>query len=198
MKKLFVFILLVILWLPFCFAQSDDVEAVPLPKSLRTNEVNLQNVKKERKIKMLAGGYVGFQFGTFNNIELAPHFGFYPAEWLCIGVGGLYMFMSQHYMSTTIKTHDYGFNAFVEGYAWKRLILHASYEYVNYARAYLDPNNKIYTERIGCHGILVGVGYKHYITDNVSMYSLILFNLNQNTDSFYSNPLFRVGVNYDF
>ena len=198
MKRLLVFILFLAMLLPAGFGQSYDITNVPLPKSLRSNSANSQTAKKERKIKMMAGGYFGFQFGTFTNIEIAPHFGFYPVEWLCVGVGGLYIFMNQNYAGNSINTHDFGFDAFVEGYAWKRLILHASYEYVNYAKAYASSNNKITTERTDCHGILIGPGYKQPISNNISMYTLVLFNIYQNADSFYSNPLFRVGVNVDF
>ncbi|MDR1758303.1 MAG: hypothetical protein LBR51_05030 [Bacteroidales bacterium] len=192
------------LWLTFLlfgifvstFAQYD--EDVPLPKSLRPYQSREKN--NNRYITLAAGGSVGAQFGTYNALSISPFFGVYPKiKWLLLGVSATYMFSYDSYYKYAM--HVFGGGIFAEGLIWKqRIIVHAGYEYVNYGNPYLDPNNpnKILTERIESHGVMIGPGYRQKLTEIFSVYGLMLFNVIPNENTFYSNPTFRIGFVADF
>lgn len=199
MKKFRLFLIATVLILPqISFAQI-AIDNVPLPKSLRTittSRTTKNGEVKERKIKINTGGYFGLQLGTNIAIDLSPRIGFYPFKNMCIGIGGTYMFMSQKSYGERINTHIFGGNAFVEGYFWDKLVLHASYEFTNYPRVYaISGSNETYTERVNTQALLLGGGYQQRISNMVSLYGLILFDVLNDTYSFYSNPQIRVGVN---
>lgn len=174
-----------------CYAQYDDV---PLPKSLR----NTKPAKAERKLKMMAGGTFGAQFGSYTAVSLSPMFGIYPVDWLLLGVGGTYMYSYEGYYG--LSSHVYGGTAFIEGLIWKqRIILHAGYEYINYDQFYMiSGSSQIYKERVGSHAILLGPGYRQPVSESVNIYALLLFNVIQNYNSFFANPIIRIGVTFDF
>ena len=169
-----------------------QVEDVPLPKSLQTNSHDGQN-STERKIKFVAGGNIGFGVSHSElNLQLSPHFGIKPAvDFLCIGVGGTYNlnYYKDPYSGLKYFTHIFGFNAFVEGYVWKRLVLHAEYEWLSF------PYSE--NERQNSNGVLIGPGYTQNLTDKVSMYGLILFPVYDELNV-YGVVEMRVGVNVTF
>ncbi|MCQ2285732.1 MAG: hypothetical protein MJZ76_02525 [Bacteroidales bacterium] len=198
MKKYIFLIISLIFCIQTAFSQ---IEQIPLPKSLRTSKET--TIGKERKVKIQLGGNFGLSFGSVINVAVSPHVGICPVKWLSIGVGGYYSYQyyKYHQLSSLNSkgSHTFGVSGYIEAYPWNRLIIHASYEYLNYAAQYYDPisYNYLYTDRVGTHAILAGIGYKQAISDRLSVYSLILFNLNQDKYSIYSNPLIRVGVNFD-
>ena len=197
MKRFVLIIICVIIAAAGVRAQEDvETEAVPLPKSLRQG-VNIKNNEAERKVKILVGGYFGFSIGMNTNVELAPHVGIVPIKYLAIGVGGTYIYNSlRGFNGARDKYHIFGANAFIEGYLWNYLVLHASYEYLRYKLPIYDlMGNVAAYEWVGTHAVLIGPGYKQQVTNNVSIYSLILFNINNDEYSLYSIPIIRFGVN---
>lgn len=186
MKKILgIFLLL------FCFsgvmAQSEDV---PLPKNLRTATSDGQP-KKERKIKFVAGGTVGFGVNRSElNLKLAPHFGICPGvDFLCVGVSGTYFlnYYKDPFSGLKYFTHIYGFGGFIEGYVWDRLVLHAEYEWLKFPES-----------GESCHGVLLGPGYKQTITDRLSLYGHLLFSVYETLNGVYGIMEMRVGVNFTF
>ena len=197
MKRIILIMICLALATACAWAQEDvETEAVPLPKSLRQG-VNVKKNEAERKVKFLVGGYFGFSIGHNTSVEVSPHFGIMPIKYIAIGIGGTYIYNSyKTYYGIRDKYHIFGASAFVEGYLWNYLVLHASYEYLTYTLPIVDPNTNIVTsERVGTHAVLIGPGYKQDITDKINIYSHILFNLNNDQYSLYSIPIFRIGVN---
>ena len=192
MKKLLILITLIFAFISYTVGQTDDV---PLPKSLRSHQ---PRDWEKKKIDMMVGGNFGAQFGSYTAVSVTPMFGIYPTNWLLVGVGGTYMFSHDKYYD--LSSHVFGANAFVEGLIWKRrIIAHASYEYVNYDAFYLIQGVAgVQKERIHSHAILLGPGYRQEFSDSFSAFFLLLFDVVQNSRSFYSNPIFRVGITYDF
>ena len=190
--------LLCVFGLLFClslvYAQSDD--DIPLPKSLQTGRA-ANNI--DRKVKFMVGGSFGFQIGTYTAIEVAPKFGIYATDFLAFGITGTYMFMHTRAYNLSLNSHTFGGGAFVEGYVWKRLILHASYEYLNFDALFIDNANQVYVDRVGNHGILVGPGYRQKVGERVNIFALILFPVYQSQHELkpYSIPVYKVGVTVD-
>ena len=176
-----------------------DTESVPLPKSLRQG-VNVKKDESARKVKFLVGGFGGVAIGSATSVEVSPHVGIYPVKWLALGVGGSYIYLNYklYTFGDRLGAHIFGGRFFVEGYAWKSLVIHASYEYLTYEKMFFDNlTNATYSKRVGTHAVLVGIGYKNQLTERVSIYSHVLFNLNNDEYSLYAIPIFRVGVNVD-
>lgn len=168
-------------------------EDVPLPKSLRQVEPE----REKSRIKMMGGGNLGLQFGSYTAVSLSPTFGIYPVEWILVGVSATYMYSYDTYYN--LSSNVFGFSAFLQGLVLKkRLILYAGYEYVNYDLFYQDNLGPILKMRNDSHGIFLGPGYRQPISDNLAAYGLILFDIIQSYDSFYGNPIIRFGVVYDF
>ncbi|MEG2070119.1 MAG: hypothetical protein RR034_01945 [Bacteroidales bacterium] len=188
MKRIWMIMVIILASLQFSIAQYEDV---PLPKSLKA--ITPREEKSDRKIKFLAGGNFGLQFGNYTAVEISPQFGIYPVDWLLVGVGGTYMFSWDSYYK--IPCHTFGFNAYLQGYIWKRLILHVGYEYLNYPIFYVDKT----MTRHDLHSVVVGAGYRQYVTDRVSVYGLLLFNVYQSSDYYTRDfvPIVRFGVNFD-
>ena len=179
--------------LSFIYAQTD--EDIPLPKSLQTGRA-ANNI--DRKVKFMVGGSFGFQIGNYIAIEVSPKVGIYATDFLALGITGTYMFMRDRYWG--INSHTYGGGAFVEGYLWKRLILHASYEYLNFDAVFQDLNTgQLYTERVGNHGVLIGPGYRQQIGERVHLFMMILFCVYQSQKDLkpYSIPVYKAGVTVD-
>lgn len=165
---------------------------VPLPKSLQ----NTKSIKNpDRKIKFLTGGTFGFQIGNYTAIELSPKFGFYPCEYLSLGITGTYMFMRDRYYN--YNSHTFGGGVFVEGYLWQRLILHAEYEYLNFEVTDYNSLGQLVQTRVGNHGVLLGPGYRQIISDRISLYFLVLFCVYQGNYSPYAIPNYKVGITID-
>lgn len=170
-------------------AQSDDL---PLPKSFKE-----ETPKKNNRPKLMGGGTFGLQFGSYTAVSISPTIGIYPTDWLLLGVGGSYMYSYSRAYGTS--SNVFGFSAFAQGLLIKkRLILYAGYEYVNYDIFFQDYWGDITKERNDAHALFLGPGYRQPLSDNLSMYAMMLFDVIQSYDSFYANPVIRVGVIYDF
>lgn len=194
MKKIYL-----LLWVSLFTCSSfsllcQEEEPLPLPKSLQQNRLF-----SDKRPTFLVGGNVGFQFGNYTFIDVSPHVGIYPFDFLCIGVGASYMYMRYNYYKQYNDSHIYGVKAFIEGYIWRLLVLHAEYEYINYKLNFYNMQTGKLTksERVGTHAFLVGPGYKQPVTNKISLYCLLLFNLYEDNYSFFSNPVVRVGINVD-
>ncbi len=193
MRKIFFYLFLLFLTFSSLYAQQDE-GSLPLPKSLQKNG----GLIKQRPT-FLVGGNFGFQFGNYTFVDISPHVGVYPFDFLCIGVGGSYMYMRYSYFKQSNDSHIYGFKAFIEGYIWKLLVLHGEYEYINYKLNVYNAQTSQFmgAERVSTHALLVGPGYKQPVGNRVSLYCLLLFNLYEDNYSFFTNPVVRVGINVD-
>jgi hypothetical protein len=171
-----------------CAAQT---ETAPPPKSLQKE----MPTKKQRPT-FTAGGGIGFQFGTYNSVEVMPMGGVYIKPWLVALVNAQYSYMwyRNHYNS-----HIWGIGVALEPWIVKRIVIHAGYEYNQMIFKWLDGSPKQIQD---FHFAVVGAGYKQYLSKNIYFQGLILFNipLNQPTIQNYAYsyyPYFRVVVGVD-
>lgn len=182
-------------------------DIIPLPKSLRTGKNSAQTSAQDtssRKVRFLVGGNIGFQVS--NNVldmQISPHVGILPCvDWLCVGIGGTYQLTYYKDPVTAYKgfQHIFGGNAFIEGYIWQRLILHAEYELLSFPANYAFASDPLFigmNDRPAAHGVLLGPGYKQDIGTNLSLYTVFLFSVYdpQNVRGIMD---IRVGVNFKF
>jgi hypothetical protein len=170
---------------------AQNIDDVPLPKSLKSGG-KADAPDKDRKVKFVVGGYLGFGVGySVLNLHVSPHVGICPGiDFLCIGVGGTYQ-LTYYRDPNGYKSfsHVFGFNAFVEGYIWDRLVLHGEYEWLSF------PGGT--DGRFTSNAVLLGPGYKQNITDKLSVYTHLLFPA-YDPENVYPIIDIRVGVNYKF
>jgi hypothetical protein len=163
---------------------------VPPPLSMQKESP----VQKKRPMFTVGGG-LGLQFGTFNVVDVAPQGGVYATPWLVALATGHYSFMWSRYYNS----HVWGVGAALEPIIKKKIVIHAGYEFSQIKFRWLDGSPP---QMENFHFLVVGGGYKQYITKRVYFQALILFNIPltkpsiQNYDYNYY-PFFRIGVGVD-
>lgn len=220
MKK-YIILLLVTMMTVGVWAQTEDPttttapatttqgqEDVPLPKSLRTKETNDKNsttTPKKSKVRLQTGGGFGFSASSnYLQLNIRPQLGIYLTNWLLLGVTGTYIFSWDFNFKKDL--HTFGADVYFQGYAFQRkLILHAGYEYLNFPYLSVkreDNIDKLVTKRCDSHIVKVGLGYRSYVSDRVSLSGMILVPVFQYSNSgkkYYQDwiPIVSFGVNYD-
>jgi len=170
--------------------------------------------------RLSVGGNLGFQFGTVTGIMVSPEIRIRTFDQLYVGLGFTYQyFMYRDYFWDNINKQYLDFSSNVYGgrfylryylrsifNSWiGNLFAHAEYEYMAYIQPYhydpygkiIDPYYNTYSPgktTISYNSILVGAGYSQPVAGRVFIDLLILFNLNDTYYSFYTNPIFRIGV----
>lgn len=134
------------------------------------------------------GGNVGLQFGSQTLIQIAPLIGYKVTEKLMAGVTGNYIYykVTQPDYSTSI----YGGGIFARYFVIENLYLHTEYEVLN-----LEVPN-IYGagyRRTNVTSVLIGGGYRQWISDRAGLDLMLLWNINQSRYSPYQNPIIRLG-----
>jgi hypothetical protein len=179
-------------FLLFSLSLSAQVESIPLPQSMQKES---PLVKKKRPT-FTAGGSFGFQLGTFSAVNVSPQVGVYATPWLVALVTGEYSFM---WARNFYDSHVWGMGAALEPIIKEKIVIHVGYEFSQVNFRWLDGSpNQIYD----FHFLVMGGGYKQYMSKRVYFQALILINipLNQHTIKNYSNnyfPFFRIGIGVD-
>lgn len=148
--------------------------------------------------RFFSGGDFGLLFGDVTLIEISPLLGYKFTDQLWGGVGGTYQYYKNSNYIPSFKSSVYGGRLFSRYYIGliDNLFLHGEYEVLNYDAIFVDPFGYYYQNRITAHNILVGGGYSQPISDRSSIDLMILYNINENSQSLYSNPVVRVGFNF--
>ena len=170
--------------------------------------------------RLMFGGIIGFQFGSVTYIEVSPIAGYRLSKNFVPGLGFTYQYTKFNDYYINLENGEqldqkvniiggrifgrYYFNDILNGIL-SGLFAHAEFEYLTYNRDYqIDPTGK-YTDRyysrrysrghepVHVPGLLIGGGLKQSLGGRAFADMLILYNLNQTTDTPYSNPIIRVG-----
>jgi len=148
--------------------------------------------------RFFTGGDFGLLFGDITLIEISPLLGYKFTDQFWAGVGGTYQYYKNSNYAPAFKSSVYGGRLFSRYYVGviNNLFLHAEYEVLNYDAIFVDPFGYFYQDRITAHNFLVGGGYSQPIAERSSIDLMILYNLNESSQSLYSNPIIRVGFNF--
>ena len=165
------------------------------------NDTTINVSKKPRtplKDKLVYGGNFGLQFGTVTYIDISPTVGYKVTEKFHAGIGATYIYYSEKYNFTngqtyTYKTDIYGGKIYERDFVLENLFLHQETELLN-LEVYDFLNDKV--KRKNIISPLIGAGYIQRFGDTGGLFLMALFNLNETTDSPYSNPIIRVGFNF--
>lgn len=173
---------------------------IPMPRNLRTNPKTTSTQSANSKLRPFIGGNINSNFGAI--MAFALEGGVHITDWFSVGAGPRYelSYYSKGQGLGYGTVHAYGATAFAQFLLVRYLILHAGYEYLNYPSWDFDEYGDL-VFRKNYHALALGVGFRSYIAQNLSLYALyIVHPIPQKTDYFSSIvPMFaRVGITYEF
>lgn len=148
--------------------------------------------------RLVFGGNLGLQFGTVTAIDLSPQIGYKVTDRLTPGIGISYQFYSDNRrVGYEFKTHIYGGKTFVSYLLLENVLAHVEYEALSLESVYFKTNYvPTDPDRYWSHNLFVGGGYSHPIGAKGSIFLLVLYNLNEDINSPYTNPVVRIGFNF--
>jgi hypothetical protein len=146
--------------------------------------------------RLFIGGGLDFGISSYSTvIGVAPIVGYRLSPSFDVGLRLSYLYY--HYKDSyyEFNSNSYGAGLFGRYYLFffNNLFLHGEYEALNY-----DYYNYPYTsedkERIWVSSLFVGGGYRQWIGQTAFVGITVLWNLLDDINSPYSNPVFRIGV----
>jgi len=158
------------------------------------NIIAQQNSEKKQSFKdrVFLGGNLGLQFGTVTLIEISPLVGYKITDDLSAGIGFTYQYYKDTRFNPDYSTNIIGGRTFARYYIYKDFFAHSELEILNYDAYYWPSSDK---DNITITNVLVGGGYNQWISQRASVGIMILWNLNEDINSLYTNPIFRIGFN---
>lgn len=163
--------------------------------------------------RLFFGGSFGLTIGTYTDIKLSPHVGYYITSRWAAGIGMTYEYYNNKYHFVDMnrnyeryETHIWGGRLFTNyvivnnvndwipiGLTF-RIFAHVEYEALSYEKRFFDYFD---TGRKLQNSILVGGGFRFPMGKRSSMNLTILWNLNSNLNDVYGNsPVIRMGYNF--
>jgi hypothetical protein len=171
--------------------------------------------------RLVFGGSLGLSFGSYSSlVDISPVIGYAITNDFMAGIGLTYKYYqyNKYYMNlsdgslSNLKMNIYG------GSLWSRyfltrteipviehLFLHVEYEPLFIAHDYKFNQNGNFVnpfgmrfskerEHITLNGVFVGGGLRQPVGKRAFMYLEVLWNLNEELYSIYSNPRIRIGI----
>ncbi len=162
------------------------------------------NAQRSFGSRIFTGGNLGLQFGTVTLVDISPMIGYRLTEDIDVGITltyKYYSFKDYYYYPTTnqfydLKTNIFGGGIFSRYHFTDNLFAHVEVEYLDFSLdTYTIYNNGLVKgkENVGITSIFVGGGYKQELGSNSFFTIMILYNLNETTNSPYTNPIIRAG-----
>ncbi len=166
------------------------------------------NAQRSFGSRIFTGGSLGLQFGNITLIDVSPMIGYRLTEDIDVGVNLTYKYYNynDYYKYTDpqtnkiqyfdLKTNILGGGIFGRYHFTENLFAHLEVEYLSFSiDKYSIYNNGLISkkEKVGITSLFVGGGYKQEIGYNSFFTLMILYNLNETTNSPYTNPIIRAG-----
>ena len=146
--------------------------------------------------KVYFGGNFGLQFGNQTLVDINPLMGYRLTEKLSVGVTATYIYYKvtdPYNFYPTYSTNIYGGSLFTRYFLLENIFAHVEREVLNLE----VPNHFLHRyERQNVFGFYVGGGFRQEIGDRSSLNIMLLYNLNQDRNSPYQNPIIRIGFGF--
>lgn len=169
-----------------------------------------QEMQKEKTYpssrRLFFGGNLALQFGTYTDIEVSPIAGYWITPRIAPGVGIKYEYYKSPFVS---GTHIFGGSIFTSTLVIKNvnqvidlihsdlgILAHAEYEALSLDNRYFNLSGYSTAGRFIQQNFYIGGGIRQPVGENGAFYLLVLWNLNQDMNSFYASPVFRVGFTF--
>jgi hypothetical protein len=138
--------------------------------------------------RLVFGGNFGGAFGTTTFFQVNPMIGYRTTDWWVNGIGLNYFYFSQG----GIAQSNYGASLWSRAYIAKTFIAHTEFEMLR--REAADSFGNSFSVNVPVW--LVGAGYNS--GGRFGLSAMIMYDLIQDPNSPYSNPIFRVGGLFGF
>ena len=161
------------------------------------------------KEKIFFGGNIGLQFGTITQIEISPIAGYRITPRWSAGLGVKYEYYKDNSYLPEIETNIYGGKTFTSYLLLKDLgeIIpgisnigisgYLEYEALSLETEYFDVLNEFPDQdRFIYHSFLLGGGLRFPVGNRSSVSLYLLWNLNESSNSPYTNPIVRIGFEF--
>lgn len=181
MRKKISFFVLLILFPFLVFPQFGEREGEPDVREMSTRE------------RFFVGGFLGLQLGTFTAVGVNAHGGYRFTNRLSAGVGGSYQYTNDRWLGESFSSHTYGGSVFARFRVFDQAFIHAEQEWLSLLSRLelINPENR---PRISEQNLLLGPGYAIRLSPRARINILLLYNFNENSQVYFNNPFFRVGL----
>lgn len=154
--------------------------------------------EKNFREKIYFGGNFGLQIGTIIQIEISPRIGYRFTERFSSGVGIMYQYYKDRRPPpNNFRTNIYGGNVFASYIIYENIFAHTEYELLSLETDVFDMLDKHPgTDRFLYSIVLVGGGYRRPIRERSFVNFMVLWNLNDSSNSPYTNPVIRIGFTF--
>ena len=171
---------------------------------------NAVKPKKDWKDRIFFGGGLGASFGNNNTyVEVSPLVGYRITERLSAGIGVSYIYSNRkinvdvfssggQYLGTntvTLETNNYGGRTFARYFVTDDIFLHSEFEVLNSEIIDDVDIDRITTTRDNIPALFVGGGYAQRMGGNSALFIMALWDIIEDRNTPYENPIIRVGVN---
>ena len=173
--------------------------------------------------RLFFGGNFGLMIGTYTDIEVSPHVGYYITPRLSAGVGITYKYynyrdhyiigydpVARRWITERLETHIWGGRLFANYVIindvndWipflpnMRIFAHTEYEALSFEKKMFFPKYARDDKgRETFHSFLVGGGFRFPMGRRSSFNLTLLWKLNSDLNDIYGNgPIIRVGFNF--
>jgi len=141
------------------------------------------------KEKLFVGSAFEIALGNLSVVNIAPYVGYKVTDQFQLGVGITYWYMSETIQTFFYQTNLFGGSAFARYYIKEYLFLHAEYELLNVESLDFPGLRTLVDNKY------LGIGLKQPISEKASYTLMLLFNFEPTT--YFSNPTYRVGFNFE-
>lgn len=175
-----------------------NILLILLPGFILFSEASAQapSMKEDFWDKVYFGGNFGLQFGNQTVIDINPLIGYRLTDKLSVGTSITYIYYKvtdPYNIYPTYSTNIYGASLFTRYFLLENIFAHVEGEVLNLE----VPNYFLHRyERQNVFGFYVGGGYRQEIGDRSSLNIMLLYNLNQDRNSPYQNPIIRIGFGF--
>ena len=157
---------------------------------------NAQNDELNLRERLYFGGNFGLQLGSVTMIDLSPLVGYKFTEKFSAGVGITYKYFNDSRHNPSISTNIYGGSIFSRYFILDNVFAHAEFENTNLETKFDVLNMHPNQDRFWIQSVFIGAGYIQRFNENSGAYILLLWNLNESSNSIYQNPVIRVGFTF--
>ena len=137
---------------------------------------NAGKLKEKEPIpnRIFVGGNLGLQFGSITLVDVSPLIGYWFTEDLAGGLGLTYQYFQDNRYLPKYSTNIFGARIFGRYFIFGDIFAHAEFEWMNFD-AYDFFGDLV---RVNVNNILVGGGYRQWVTDNSFISLELLWNVN--------------------
>ncbi len=164
------------------------------------NDPNPGEEISEKKFtdRLITGGSIGLQFGDYAYIQIAPILGYKITDRLHSGIGLNYTYYKYNdkYYNYKYETSIYGGSIWSRYFIWNNLFGEVNWEVLN-----MEVPNEINSNRTirdNVMTLMIGGGYAQPIGGNSALLLRALWDVIEDPNSPYMNPIFNIGVSIGF